>query len=73
MPLYDLHEQTRPTTRRLAFSISFCKFFLIPATGSDFSVTSDETALGFAPPEFQSLQPLTEGLSLIFVFFLSVQ
>ncbi len=36
----------------------------MPATGSDFSAKSDETALGFALAEFELLQPLTEGQSL---------
>ncbi len=35
----------------------------MPATGLDFSVTSDETALGFALAEFTMLQPLNEGPS----------
>ncbi len=63
MPPYDLHKQMRPTARRLAISISFLKLFLMPATGSDFSATSEETALGFALTEFELLQPLTEGPS----------
>ncbi len=33
------------------------------ATGSDFSATSDETALELALDEFRFLQPPTEGLS----------
>ncbi len=36
----------------------------MPATGSDFSATSDETALGFALAEFQLLQALAEGPEL---------
>ncbi len=63
MPLYDLHKQTRLTARRLAISISFYYLFLMPASGSDFSATSDEMGLGFALTEFQLLQPLTEGPS----------
>ncbi len=35
----------------------------MPTTGSDFSATSDETALGFALAEFQLFQPVTEGPS----------
>ncbi len=35
----------------------------MPATGSDFSAISDETALGFALTEFELLQLLTEGPS----------
>ncbi len=35
----------------------------MPATGLDFSVTSDETVLGFALAEFKLLQPLPEGSS----------
>ncbi len=35
----------------------------MPATGSDFSTTSDKTVLGFALAEFQLLQLLTEGPS----------
>ncbi len=33
----------------------------MPALGSDFSLTSGRTALGFALVEFQLLQPLPEG------------
>ncbi len=35
----------------------------MPDTGSDFSLTSNETALGFALAEFELLQLLSEGLS----------
>ncbi len=49
--------------KRCTISISFKKLFLMPATGSDFSAKSDETALGFALADFALLQPLIEGPS----------
>ncbi len=36
----------------------------MPATRSDYSATSEETALGFHLAEYPLLQPLNEGPSL---------